>query len=74
MKGQHTSPLQPAALQKILKDIADKRFVDATGNNNIDLEKIYERKGLSATQVNLFLSYISVFLSIMMMQFEISCM
>lgn len=44
MKQQHSSPLQPAEVQKILKDMADKRFVDATGKNIIDPEKIYERE------------------------------
>lgn len=63
MKQQHTSPLQPVAVQKVLEGIAAKRFVDATGKNNINLAKIYEGKGWFTAQVNLCLSYISILLS-----------
>lgn len=34
-KQQHSSSLQPADVQKKLKDIADKLFVDGTGQYNV---------------------------------------
>ncbi|XP_059432170.1 MACPF domain-containing protein At4g24290-like [Corylus avellana] len=35
-KQQHSSPLQPADVQKKLKDMADKMFIDGTGLRNIN--------------------------------------
>nr|GMC64494.1 MACPF domain-containing protein At4g24290-like [Ipomoea batatas] len=34
LKQQYSSPLQPADVQKRLKDVADKRFSEATGQSN----------------------------------------
>lgn len=33
VKQQHSSPLQPADLQKKLKDMADKMFVEGSGHH-----------------------------------------
>lgn len=39
MKQQHSSSLQPVDVQKRLKDIADKRFSDATGQYGVGSEQ-----------------------------------
>lgn len=44
VKQQHSSPLQPAELQKKLKDMADKLFVDGSGQNRMNSEKPNERE------------------------------
>ncbi|GLT70918.1 hypothetical protein SLA2020_429680 [Shorea laevis] len=36
VKQQHSSPLQPADVQKKLKDMADKMFIDGTGQRNFN--------------------------------------
>ncbi|KAL3843663.1 hypothetical protein ACJIZ3_001066 [Penstemon smallii] len=41
MKQQHSSSLQPADVQKKLKMMADKRFLDANEQNELDSEQIY---------------------------------
>ena len=38
MKQQHSSSLQPADVQQKLKTIADKRFVDTSGQHKLDAE------------------------------------
>ncbi|KAK9292290.1 hypothetical protein L1049_020254 [Liquidambar formosana] len=43
VKQQHSSPLQPADVQKRLKDMADKRFIDTAGHS-INPEKVYEKE------------------------------
>jgi hypothetical protein len=40
VKQQHSSPLQPADVQKKLKDMADKMFIDGTGQHNINSNEI----------------------------------
>lgn len=42
MKQQHSSTLQPADVQKKLKDIADKRFLDASGQYSTSSEQAYK--------------------------------
>lgn len=42
MKQQHSSSLQPADVQKRLKVMADKRFLDAIGQNELGSEHIYQ--------------------------------
>ncbi|GER47270.1 MAC/Perforin domain-containing protein [Striga asiatica] len=42
MKQQHSSSLQPADVQKKLKSMADKRFMDANAQNELDSEQIYQ--------------------------------
>lgn len=44
VKQQHSSPLQPAELQKKLKDMADKIFIDGSGQNRMNSEKFNERE------------------------------
>uniref|UniRef100_A0A5B7BA07 MACPF domain-containing protein n=1 Tax=Davidia involucrata TaxID=16924 RepID=A0A5B7BA07_DAVIN len=41
VKQQHSSALQPADVQKRLKAMADKRFLDATGQYGMDSEQVY---------------------------------
>lgn len=41
MKQQHSSTLQPADVQKRLKVMADKRFLDADEQNKLDSEQMY---------------------------------
>ncbi|XP_057792038.1 MACPF domain-containing protein At4g24290 [Salvia miltiorrhiza] len=42
MKQQHSSSLQPADVQKRLKVMADKRFLDANGQNELGSEQVYQ--------------------------------
>ena len=42
VKQQHASTLQPADLQKRLKEIADKRFLDTNGQYNTTPEQAYQ--------------------------------
>ncbi|XP_062096473.1 MACPF domain-containing protein At4g24290 [Humulus lupulus] len=42
MKQQHSSTLQPADVQKKLKDIADKRFLDANGHYGTSSQQVYK--------------------------------
>ncbi|KAG4215551.1 hypothetical protein ERO13_A01G184200v2 [Gossypium hirsutum] len=42
IKQQHSSTLQPADIQKRLKDMADKRFLDASGHYNLAPEQVFQ--------------------------------
>ncbi|KAM6551792.1 hypothetical protein CsatB_001600 [Cannabis sativa] len=42
MKQQHSSTLQPADVQKKLKDIADKRFLDASSQYGTSSQQVYK--------------------------------
>lgn len=42
MKQQHSSTLQPADVQKKLKDMADKRFSDANGEYSTSSQQVYK--------------------------------
>lgn len=44
VKQQYSSPLQPADVQKRLKDVADKRFSDVSGQSSVHPEKAYGRE------------------------------
>ncbi|KAL1534911.1 MACPF domain-containing protein isoform X1 [Salvia divinorum] len=44
MKQQHSSSLQPADVQKRLKVMADKRFLDANGQNELGSEQVYQNE------------------------------
>ncbi|KAG6396270.1 hypothetical protein SASPL_142417 [Salvia splendens] len=44
LKQQYSSPLQPADVQKRLKDVADKRFADGSGESSVNPEKAYGRE------------------------------
>lgn len=43
-KQQHSSPLQPADVQKKLKDMADKMYINGAGQSSVNSEKFYERE------------------------------
>ncbi|PKI41145.1 hypothetical protein CRG98_038462 [Punica granatum] len=49
-KQQHSSPLQPADVQKKLKDMADKLFVDGNGNHGINLGRSNVAEKILITQ------------------------
>ncbi|KAH6766491.1 MAC/Perforin domain-containing protein [Perilla frutescens var. hirtella] len=42
VKQQHSSSLQPADVQKRLKVMADKRFLDTNGQNELGSEQLYQ--------------------------------
>lgn len=42
LKQQHSSTLQPVDIQKKLKDMADKRFLDANGQFGMPSEQVYK--------------------------------
>ncbi|KAH6813876.1 MAC/Perforin domain-containing protein [Perilla frutescens var. frutescens] len=42
VKQQHSSSLQPADMQKRLKVMADKRFLDTNGQNELGSEQLYQ--------------------------------
>lgn len=44
VKQQHLSTLQPADVQKRLKEMADKRFSDANGQNGMVSERVYQNE------------------------------
>ncbi|GAV63266.1 MACPF domain-containing protein [Cephalotus follicularis] len=44
VKQLHSSTLQPADVQKRLKEMADKRFLDANGQYSLASEQVYENK------------------------------
>lgn len=44
MKQQHSSSLQPADVQKKLKAIADKRFLDIGGQYGTESEQAYRNE------------------------------
>lgn len=54
VKQQHSSPLQPAELQKRLKDIADKRFSDESGPDMFD-RKEYAQKFVDTSRGGIYL-------------------
>jgi hypothetical protein len=43
MKQQHSSPLQPVDVQKKLKDMADRMFIDG-GRSTMNSDKFYDRE------------------------------
>ena len=45
---QYSSPLQPADIQKKLKDVADKRFTDASRPSSTHNDKVYIREMVSS--------------------------
>ena len=42
VKQKHSSTLQPADVQKRLKEMADKRFLDANGQYSLSSEQLYQ--------------------------------
>ncbi|KAL0384623.1 UNVERIFIED_CONTAM: MACPF domain-containing protein [Sesamum radiatum] len=53
MKQQHSSSLQPSEVQKRLKVIADKRFLDANAQNELDSEKVYQSEKFEIKETRL---------------------
>ncbi|XP_041014085.1 MACPF domain-containing protein At4g24290-like isoform X2 [Juglans microcarpa x Juglans regia] len=51
VKQQHSSTLQPADVQKRLKEMADKRFSDANGQNGMVSERVYQNEKGTASEV-----------------------
>jgi len=41
LKQQHSSTLQPADVQKKLKEMADRRFLDANGHYTIASDQVF---------------------------------
>lgn len=41
LKQQHSSSLQPALVQKRLKDMSDRRFLDANGQYDMNIRDAY---------------------------------
>ncbi|OVA03767.1 Membrane attack complex component/perforin (MACPF) domain [Macleaya cordata] len=54
IKQQHSSNLQPAEVQKRLKEMADDRFIDANGKYIVDPEQMSEKGKVCNTFVNIF--------------------
>ena len=48
-KQQHSSKLQPDDLQKRLKEVADKRFIEASGVQNIASDRIHPTSKVCVT-------------------------
>lgn len=44
VKQQHSSTLQPADVQKRLKEMADKRFLDSSGQFNVLPEQVFRNE------------------------------
>lgn len=53
VKQQYSSPIQPTDVQKRLKDVADKRFSDASGQSVMHPEKAYAGEMVGATGLHL---------------------
>ncbi|KAK6254149.1 hypothetical protein QUC31_015869 [Theobroma cacao] len=55
MKQQHSSNLQPAEIQKRLKDVADKRFLDANVHSSMAAEQVFQSDKVCNRTVNAIL-------------------
>ncbi|KAK6159658.1 hypothetical protein DH2020_003039 [Rehmannia glutinosa] len=53
LKQQHSSSLQPADVQKRLKVMADQRFLDANGQNELNSEQIYQSEKFEMKETRL---------------------
>lgn len=53
-KQQHSSKLQSEDLQKRLKEVADKRFVEASGVHNMASERIHASSKVCETVILFF--------------------
>ncbi|KAI3462421.1 hypothetical protein Pfo_019084 [Paulownia fortunei] len=60
VKQHHSSPLQPVDVQKILKDVAEKRFSDACGPSSNDSGKTLNEAMVVAMCSTLFFIYASI--------------
>ncbi|XP_041012248.1 MACPF domain-containing protein At4g24290-like [Juglans microcarpa x Juglans regia] len=59
MKQQHSSTLQPADVQKRLKEMADKRFLNANGQNGMASERVYQSEKVEIREQRLRFADIS---------------
>lgn len=59
VKQQHSSILQPADLQKILKEMADKRFLDTSGQYSMASEQVYQNNKVCGKCVNSIIFWFS---------------
>ncbi|XP_021286760.1 MACPF domain-containing protein At4g24290-like [Herrania umbratica] len=53
IKQQHSSNLQPADIQKRLKDMADKTFLDANGHSSMAAEQVFRSDKFEITEQQL---------------------
>lgn len=54
LKQQHSSTLQPADVQKKLKEMADKRFLDTNGQYNVASDHVFPNNKVCAIYAFLF--------------------
>lgn len=59
LKQQHSSTLQPADVQKKLKEMADRRFLDANGHYNIASDQVFPNDKFGAREQRLTFANIS---------------
>ncbi|MED6143135.1 hypothetical protein PIB30_003845 [Stylosanthes scabra] len=59
LKQQHSSSLQPADVQKRLKEMADRRFMDATGQYTIASDQVFSNEKFGIRQQRLTFANIS---------------
>lgn len=56
LKQQHSSNLQPADVQKKLKEMADRRFLDANGQYSITSDQVFPNNKVGETMLFLFMA------------------
>jgi hypothetical protein len=54
LKQQHSSTLQPADVQKKLKEMADKRFLDTNGQFNVASDQVFPNDKVCEIMLFLF--------------------
>ncbi|KAI4296181.1 hypothetical protein L6164_036160 [Bauhinia variegata] len=59
MKQQHSSTLQPADIQKKLKEVADRRFVDTNGQYSVASDQVYRNDKFGIREQRLTFANIS---------------
>lgn len=57
MKQQHSSTLQPADVQKRLKEMADKRFLNSNSPYNVVLEQVYQNEKVGEETIVIFIIF-----------------
>lgn len=55
LKQQHSSALQPADVQKRLKEMADRRFMDANGQYSVASDQVFPNDKVCETMLFLFI-------------------
>lgn len=56
-KQQHSSKLQPEDLQKRLKEVADKRFVEASAVHNMASDRVQASSKVCETVIIIFVPH-----------------